>query len=458
MIIVALGPIASAHPLGNFTVNLYSGVRLSAEHVTIDYVLEMAEIPTQEQKPGMDLDADGEISPEERQGWADRAAAQLLTNLHMVANGLPIELTLIEASLQFREGQAGLDLLYMNAMYQGELPASGRVDYRDDNYKGRPGWREITVTADASSPLLTSSVPEESVSDALRSYPPGQVDDALDVKEAAFSFQSSGAPVEETTPDPDPGGPGSSGSPAGSGSGLTGLLASTADQALVPILALAFGFGFLHALGPGHGKIVIAASGISRSIRLRHALSIGGVVAAMHAVSVVALGLIALSASRLVSSEETFAILQIVSAVVILAIGATLLVVRLRQRREGRDGGAHGHVHDRDPAAPRTPGLDRASLVAIAVSGGLVPSPTAVVVMLGAISAGRIPVGIALVVAFSIGLATALVAVGVLSVYARTLTDRLQVRFAGWLPIAAAAAILIVGIVLTVNAVLSQVS
>ena len=124
---------ADAHPLGNFTVNLYSGVRLSSGHVEVDYVLEMAELSTQEQKPGMDLDANGAISPDEMQGWADRAAAQLLTNLHLVINGLPVELSTVSDSLRFRVGQAGLDLLYMQATYEGELPASGAADYRDDN-------------------------------------------------------------------------------------------------------------------------------------------------------------------------------------------------------------------------------------------------------------------------------------------------------------------------------------
>ena len=450
---------ADAHPLGNFTVNLYSGIRLSSGHVEVDYVLEMAELSTQEQKPGMDLDANGAISPEEMQGWADRAAAQLLTNLHLVINGLPVELSTASDSLRFRVGQAGLDLLYMQATYEGELPASGAADYRDDNYKGRPGWREVTVSADPSVRLLTSSVPEQSISDELQSYPAAGINDPLAVKGATFSFQSADVPVEgSATPPPGAGGssdpPGGSNSPAGDTSGLTGLLASAADRALFPILGLAFGFGFVHALGPGHGKVVIAASGVSRSIRLRHALSIGAVVAAMHCATSVGLGLVALSASHVFSSEDVYSSLRILSAVVVLAIGAILLVVRLRQRSEHRRPETHVHEHDpEEEGALPTSTQGRASLGAIVASGGLVPSPSAVVVMLGAVAAGRIAMGIAIVVAFSIGLATALVSVGVLSVYAGGLTDRFLHRVSDWLPIASAAAILLVGVVLTASAI-----
>jgi ABC-type nickel/cobalt efflux system permease component RcnA len=445
-------PSASAHPLGNFTVNLYSGISLSRGVVKVDYVLEMAEISTQEQKPGMDLDADGEISAEERQGWADRAAAQLLTNLHLVVNGQPVTLSLIDDSLTFRTGQAGLDLLYLQATYEGELSAAGLGEYRDDNFRGRPGWREITVATDPPVVLLRSSVPDSTVSNALRDYPPGAVDTALDVNEALFSFRSADAPVDGSTPPPSPGEGNDSGSPAGPASGFTALLASTTDRALIPILALAFGFGFVHALGPGHGKVVIAASGASRSIRIRHAVTIGGVVAAMHCATSIGLGLIAIGASEVLSSEETYSILRLVSAVAVLVIGAILLVVRLRQRATIGDNHDHQRARNRSTASNRD-AVDRVSLGAIAASGGLVPSPSAVVVMLGAVAAGRIPIGVALVIVFSLGLASALVMIGVMSVYAGGLAYRLQFRAARWLPIASAVVILVVGGALTATAI-----
>jgi ABC-type nickel/cobalt efflux system permease component RcnA len=447
IVVVLLAPSARAHPLGNFTVNLYSGITLSQGVVAIDYVLEMAEISTQEQKPGMDLDANGEISAEERQGWADRAAAQLLTNLHLVVNGQEVELRVVDDSLTFRSGQAGLDTLYMQARYEGVLTESGGAEYRDVNYQGRPGWREITLTADDSVAILASDVPETSISEELRDYPAGRDEDVLDVTSATFSYQASDAPVEGTATEPSPTvGPSTDDPPSPIASGLPGLLATAANRALLPMLALAFGFGFLHALGPGHGKVVIASSGLATSIRIRHAVAVGVVVAMLHSASIVALGLVAWGASRTISSETVYEALQFVSALAVLSIGVYLLVHRWRERSRGEQ-----HLDHEER------GLDRASFGAIAASGGLIPSPAGVVVVLGALAAGRVPLGLALVTVFSLGLASALILVGIASIYVRGFAERTRLAASSWLPLAAAALIVIVGLVLTINVFVTNV-
>jgi nickel/cobalt transporter (NicO) family protein len=460
---LAGAPQAHAHPIGNFTINLYSGIVIEPGMVHIDYVMEMAEISTQEQKPGMDLDENGEITAEERESWADRASTQIGTNLTMVANGQPVALQLMDSTLRFRTGQGGLDLLYMQATFEGVLPASGEIHYSDTNYDTRPGWREMTVAPGPGMAIVSSDIPDRSVSQELKVYPPS-ASAPLNVREATFTFQPSDAPVEPTAP----GGAGSAGgsdsdgsaSPAGSGGFADLLAASSSDRAIALLVILAFGFGFLHALGPGHGKTIMAASTLSGSVRLRHALSLGGIVALMHCASVVVLGLIAYAASRTISSERVYSGLRLFTALAVLIVGAVLLVVRWRQRNRpnDQDGHEHGHAHGHQHPHPHpsssveTSGLDRAGIAAVAASGGLIPSPSAVVVLLAAIAVDRIPLGVALVVTFSLGLAASLVLVGAISHFARTWLGRSESRVMEWLPLAAAAAIFIVGVVLTVQA------
>lgn len=449
-----------AHPIGNFTINLYSGVRVLPGQVRIEYVLEMAEISTQEQKPGMDLDGDEEISLAEMDSWAARASAQIATNLALLANGQPVDLILGDSSLHFRPGQGGLDLIYMQATFEGTIPESGEMRYTDANYLTRPGWREISAAAGAGVALTTSSVPDRSISDELTAYPPEMFDQPPRVGEATFSFQPSDAPVESTGASASGGDPTSStgsSSPAGSG-GFADLLATSSNRAFGLLLLLAFGFGFIHALGPGHGKTIMAASTLSGSVRLRHAMLLGGVVALMHCLTVVGLGAIAYAASQTITSERVFSWLKLITALVVVIVGAVMLVVRLRERRGlAHDQGPHGHRHPHPkPPAAGTSGMDRAGIAAVAASGGLIPSPSAVVVLLGAIAVDRIPMGIALVVMFSLGLATSLVLVGTASHLARSRLGRTESRMMEWLPIAAAVAIFAVGVLLTVQALASH--
>ncbi len=96
-------------------------------------------------------------------------------------------------------------------------------------------------------------------------------------------------------------------------------------------------------------------------------------------------------------------------------------------------------------------------LLALGVSGGLLPCPSALVVMLAAISLGRIGFGLVLIVAFSAGLAGVLGAIGLVFVYARSWFARLPVdgRFARYLPVASALVISVAGLLIVANA-LSQ--
>ncbi|HXH23282.1 MAG TPA: nickel transporter, partial [Dehalococcoidia bacterium] len=236
-------------------------------------------------------------------------------------------------------------------------------------------------------------------------------------------------------------------------------------------LLAAMAWGATHALGPGHGKTIVGAYLVGSRGTARHALALGLAVTATHTSSVVALGLVTLYASRHAVAEDLYLWLSVASGLLVLAMGAGLFWTRLRAlRRRGsaaafhhhdhHAGHPHGHEaphhHDHAPA----PGWR--GLLMIGVSGGLLPCPTAIVVMLGTIALDRIPFGLALIGAFSFGLAAVLTAVGLALVYARRLLEapglRLQpligrarpvVRLAPAVPVLSAIAILAAGLVLT---------
>lgn len=258
-------------------------------------------------------------------------------------------------------------------------------------------------------------------------------------------------------------------------------------------LAVAFAIGAAHAVGPGHGKALIGAYLLGAEGRRRDAVALGAVVALMHTGSVLALGLALYLTQRMpVGGEWLETVLRIVSACGVTAVGAVLLTRRLRALRERRLTGdlpqhrapaliLHGHDHPDDDhhgpghehaghdhhgshqqghhghshrlPAGATP-LSGAGLLAVASSGGLLPSPSALLVLASAIAVGRTGFGLALVLAFSLGLATTLTLVGLTCVLGRRalqrrLPDRRSLpRVAELLPVAAAAAVFVGGLMI----------
>jgi ABC-type nickel/cobalt efflux system permease component RcnA len=231
-----------------------------------------------------------------------------------------------------------------------------------------------------------------------------------------------------------------------SGGGFADLAAPGAltPTAAVAALLLALGFGALHAMGPGHGKTITAAYLVGSEGRARQAAGVALAVAGMHTTSVLALGAIVFSVERAFPPERIYPWLGLLSGTLAIALGAGLLATRLARRRRHEH---HHHAH-RIEARP----LSRRGLALLAASGGLLPSPTAVIVLLASITLGRAAFGIALVGAFSVGLAAALALVGILAVSARShLAPRLG-RWAGLLPIGSASAIAATGAFLVVRA------
>jgi nickel/cobalt transporter (NicO) family protein len=476
------GP-AAAHPLGNFTINRFSGIEVQPRRVVVHYVVDMAEVPTFQERPHIDVDGNDRVTSSELQTYANGLGPTLTSNLLLTANGDAIDLRVVDVTAVLLDGQGGLDVLRIEATSAGVLPTPEvSLTYEDGNYRSRIGWKEIVAYASGGQGIVSSTVPSRSASAELTRYPRTLLSSPLDVTRARVDV-APGASGPRMAP-------AETGGRASPLDAFAGVFASLIEKELSPAfllfaLMLAGAAGALHALGPGHGKTVMAAYLVGAEGRARHALAVGVAVSLMHTASVVALGVFTLWASSVFPPEAVYPWLSLVSGIVVLCLGAYLLWTRARARmrmtrprserwridRTGHhvhDGHAHRagehvhHVHSHGVAphehipsrSPSSP-LSGRGLAALALSGGLLPSPTALVVLLGAVALHRVAFGVTLVAAFSVGLAAALSLLGLLVVKARGYAAaRFGHASTAVLPIGSAALIVAMGLFLTTRAAL----
>ena len=232
---------------------------------------------------------------------------------------------------------------------------------------------------------------------------------------------------------------------------------------LIAGIAVAFWLGALHALEPGHGKTIVAAYLVGSRGNMKHAALLGATVTFTHTISVFLLGLGTLLLSSYIVPEKIIPVLGVVSGVSIVLIGGWLFYKRWRAFLHAQ-AHAHGHhhhhhhhdhQHDHDHDHSHVPKGDITigSLMALGASGGLVPCPAAMVLLLSAIAIGRTGLGLVLLIAFSLGLAGVLMAIGMLVIYAKNWLPESSksgehplLRFA---PVASAFVILCVGVLMT---------
>lgn len=447
------GVAAFAHPLGNFTVNRFARVRVEAGTVRVRYVIDMAEIPAFQESQVMDSNRDGGVSAEESADYLERLAPRLAEGVVLASDGERVPLRLTSKNISMPKGAGGLATLRIECDFEGATTAHSegahRLRFEDANYRERVGWREIVIEAASGVTVFDSDAYGSAVTDELKTYPQDTLAAPLDERTAEFSWTRGAAPsgaVALRTRD---------GHTAVQTRDRFAELISVEE--LTPLVALlglllAAGLGALHAMSPGHGKTVVGAYLVGSRGTAKHAAFLGLTVTITHTSSVFALGLLTLFASQYVLPETLFPYLSLASGVIVLAIGLTLFVRRLRSAVGWAGAETHhhhhehehvnDHSHEHDHAHVHThgdgtlthshggrehshmpPGTDGRpltwrSLLALGVSGGLLPCPSALVVMLSAISLGRVGYGLALIVAFSVGLAATLTAVGLLFVYA----------------------------------------
>jgi nickel/cobalt exporter len=183
------------------------------------------------------------------------------------------------------------------------------------------------------------------------------------------------------------------------------------SETLLTGVAIAIGLGAFHALSPGHGKTLVSSYLIGTRGTPIHALILGLTVSLTHTIGVIALGLITLFASQYFLSEQLYPLLSIISGLTVLGVGIWL-VYRLLTYRNHAD---HHHHHYHTQAESVT----SSSLIALGIAGGLVPCPSALVILLTAVSLHKTAYGLLLTGSFSVGLALILIILGLLAVYAR---------------------------------------
>jgi ABC-type nickel/cobalt efflux system permease component RcnA len=418
---------AQAHPLGNFSINHLSTVSVSADRVDVRYVLDQAEIPTvQERSLGR-----SEVLAKKR--------SEIGPRLVLLVDGRRVELKPAGAPrLSFPDGAGGLRTTRLELPLRAAVDHPHRVELRDGTYPGRIGWKAV-VSAPGDGTAVRSDAPSGDPTQGLRRYPQDLLSTPLDRRDASFSVK----PGNGTLVAPKGEGGGVAETRAQS-DGFAGLFedAAAGQGVLLLLLLAAFGWGALHALSPGHGKAMVAAYLVGTQGRARHAVALGATVTVTHTIGVFALGVVTLALSQYVLPEDLYPWLTLVSGLLVVGIGAGVLRKRIRK--------VHGHSHVHGPKE-----LGWRNLLGMGTAAGLIPCPSALVVLLAAISQHEVALGLLLITAFSLGLAGTLTGLGLVVVSARRwIPPRLAAgRLAAVLPAASALLIVGVGCVLTAKAV-----
>jgi ABC-type nickel/cobalt efflux system permease component RcnA len=545
LILLAFAGKGSAHPLGNFSISQYSALRIGGNEIELRYLVDMAEIPTfQEIQENGIVPKSGDSS---LNTYLQRKAELLRDGVVLEVNGKRLELRAESRDIIFPPGAAGLPTLKIGISYKAKLAEDSKgpehcLTYRDGNFPGRAGWKEIIAIAGSGARISDSSVPESDRSSQLNDYPTDLLNSPPQELEAKVAFTTGAMPASvastaksridsgarekarpiskvqitrvegsqtsnKVEPEKQPG-----------DTQIVSPMVNDADSAAAnendPVqlqanrqamprnsfteliateklglgivliaMAVAVGLGAFHALEPGHGKTLVAAYLVGSRGTVQHAFLLGLIVTAAHTAGVYLLGAVTLYASQYIVPERLYPWLGVVSGVLIAVLGAVLLVRRYLGKDELSNHHHHGHHHHLDHSHDpddhnhhhhhhrghghsqdhgHTHGdhdVDRQvsfrELLTLGISGGIVPCPAALVVLLSAVSLQRIGFGLLLIVAFSVGLAAVLITIGLLMVSARQFMSRFQVNSrltTRWLPLTSSAFILVFGIALAVQA------
>jgi ABC-type nickel/cobalt efflux system permease component RcnA len=453
--VLAFARPAAAHPLGNFTVNHLSRLTAGHDAVQVHYVLDLAEIPAF--ALDRSLDSRGTPSQAVLARWADEHAQAIAPQLSLVVDGRDTALKPIASAVRARAGAGGLPTLYFTATYAATVGSGAhRIEYRDRTEPGRLGWKDV-VTGATREPT-----------DELRSYPSALIGSPRARTALAANVDASGRITADAGGIAEnPGAEEPAAAPLARSNALSDVLAKGANDPLVIIgaLLLAIALGALHALEPGHGKTLLAVSLVGARATSRQALILAAALTVAHTAGVLALGLVVLAATHWIVPEQVYPWITLASGIVVTFIGGRALAREVRLRlpfahahahvhphahphehdhvhapgdqhhvhadqhqhdaAQGHDHHHGDHAHDHDHASlddaaharahaiPGTAPLTFRSAVLAAASGNIVPCPAALVVLLAAIALHRVGYGLALIVAFSIGLAAVLTILGI---------------------------------------------
>lgn len=483
LLVLALpASVAKAHLIDSANIDQYTRLEVGLKSIHVHYILNMGDFPAYLERRAIDTNVDAKLSPEEQQTYLNKKIPELLAKLSLKINDSPVALHLVSKDLSFPaltipdvEGQ--LITMQLVLDLEAQLPETSgplQIEYSNNNFTDGSGWREIVVR-----PLdgLTLSDPalENDLSHELQSYPESMKSTLLDVRSVSFTAAVGGTKQNSTQ---QPSGPASS-------SGVT--RATQADNQFASLIAapeltlpvilfsllLSLVLGAGHALTPGHGKAIVGAYLVGNHGKAKDAVILGLTTTITHTSSVFLLGFVTMLVSNYILPERLFPWLELSSGVLVVVIGLRMFWQRLidfarygyvpqhshdEHHHDHHDDHNHDHHHDHEHG-PHThthdaPPLTLRGLLALGISGGLLPCPSALVVMLGAIALHRIAFGMLLIVAFSLGLAGVLTGIGLLLVYAQRLFERIPSdgRLIRGVSVLSAAVVTGAGLVITIGA------
>jgi ABC-type nickel/cobalt efflux system permease component RcnA len=553
---LVLPGLVAAHPLGNFTINHYAGLRIEPDRILLDVVIDQAEIPTFQARMAFDTDGDGELSATETEAGRLRACTDLAASLDLTVDGQTPSTKLTEAGLTFPPGAGGLATMRTVCGYEAVLDTPLRdgseIAFADRSFSERIGWREIVVIGSGVvvEPAAGAEVPRDaSPSTRLTAYPPDLIAQAPSDTAVAIVATPGGPelpPLDIPDADPIAGqadtavlGAVPAGASVPGGVAVDEIPAIFRSVDLTPVVLLvslltAAALGAGHALTPGHGKTLMAAYLVGSRGTPIHAAGLGLSVALSHTLGILALAGLVVGAQGLLPYEVVVTATPVFAALSIVAIGGWMLFAEGRRRwrarmaptaghehDDGRDQAhaeTHDHDHDHDDAhvlaaahehahveahehdlaaahehahveahehdlaaahrheATPAPGehshggfrhshlpadgssISWRSLFVLGLAGGLIPSASALLILLSSIAAGRPAFGFVLVVAFGLGMALVMGGIGLTLVLARGRLDRVDrsnplARASAYLPLVASVVVFGFGLFLTFQAV-----
>src|SRR5579862_12743 len=397
LFMLGLCRLASAHPMGNFSVNHYSRIDLQSDRVIVRYFIDLAEIPTYQELQQGNIAATP-IDPNSAAvaHYVAARGAELGHGLTLDIDGTQIPMRLVSSGVIFPPGAGGLPTMKMGFVYEAVYPPASSitdrqhatVHYVDNNYPGHSGWKEIVALASAGS-LLRTSVPSTDRSGELSNYPtdlltsppqcleaslvaalPPVVDAQSHIISKPLSRRVEASAASATLPQNHPNTVvnavpahrqtaavpvAMSLEPAQSAPATVNTVHLQANRQQTPhskftelITAqhlsawflftaafIAIGLGGLHALEPGHGKTIVAAYLVGSRGTARHAVLLGMIVTIAHTAGVYLLGAITLAASKYVVPDQLYPWLEMLSGITI-AFFALFLMIRAWT---GEDGG-----------------------------------------------------------------------------------------------------------------------
>jgi ABC-type nickel/cobalt efflux system permease component RcnA len=497
--------------MGNFSINHYAGLTIQPDTLELRYLIDMAEIPTFQEMQQFGIEAQND-DPRVKTYLA-RRASDFANSLLLTIDGYPSSFDLVSQEVIFAVGAGNLPTMKFSFLYRSRLPDQCRgnceLSYQDTNFPGRSGWKEIVTSVGPGIHLTGDAKLSKDRSGLLTDYPNGMLNSPPQDLTARLTLSTGTAglpPSAASAPKHTGPRPVSSGQilmpakpsalperpavsrrmdlqpnrPTTPRNAFTELMAPNHLSAGFVIIAafIAAGLGALHALEPGHGKTIVAAYLVGSRGTARHAFLLGLIVTISHTAGVYLLGAVTLFAQKYVLPDRLYPFLSVLSGMLIAGMGFYLFLQRLagdfaHTHTHGPGTHRHGlwwHSHapsgEPEALAAEPPEDSREpekrirgrQLAILGITGGMVPCPAAIVVLLSAAAFHRVVFGLFLIAAFSAGLAATLIALGVVVVSVGRLVSRRTTEgplVRRWLPIGSAAVITILGCAVSLQSLLA---